>query len=95
MSKQCVQEVEEQEKAEQSAEGVSAKLGKLGKGGKGKSKKALIETQPSPIGRRVQPRIDSAMKMKAEKADAKKTKAAKVHFCFTALCMPVAYICGK
>ena len=74
-----VQEVEEQEHSEKAGEPVAAKAGKLGKVGKVKSKKAMVDTQPSPMGRRIQPRIDSAMKIKAEKAEAaKKTKLAKV-----------------
>lgn len=79
----CVQEVEEQERAEKSGQQIAVKMGKLGKVGKVKSKKAMVDTQPSPMGRRIQPHIDSAMKMKAEKAvAAKKTRMAKVKSCF-------------
>ena len=78
-----VQEVEELERAEKTGDQVAVKAGKLGKVGKVKSKKAMVDTQPSPMGRRIQPRIDSAMKMKAEKAEAaKKTKLAKVESLF-------------
>ncbi|XP_025107253.1 DNA topoisomerase 2-alpha-like isoform X3 [Pomacea canaliculata] len=66
-------EVEQQEREE--AAGEAVKPGKLGKVGKLKPKKALVDTQPSPIGRRIVPRIDSAMKVKAEKDAARKFKA--------------------
>ena len=73
------QEVEQQERAEAVGESTASKMLKMGKVGKVKSKKAFEDTRPSPMGRRVQPRIDSAMKLRAEKAEAaKKTKAAKV-----------------
>ncbi|KAK7113702.1 DNA topoisomerase 2-alpha-like isoform X1 [Littorina saxatilis] len=72
-------EIEEKERADDKGEPVALKVGKLGKVGKVKSKKAAIDTMPSPMGRRVAPRIDSAMKMKAEKAlAAKNTKANKL-----------------
>lgn len=71
---QTLDEVEQQEKEDQSMESVN-KPGKLGKLAKMKPKKPVIETEPSPMGRRVQPRIDSAMKVKAEKDAAKKLKA--------------------
>lgn len=69
-----LQEEEEKEKTDASTE-PPAKQGKLGKLGKLKPKKAKIETEPSPMGRRIQPRIDSAMKVKAEKDAARKIKA--------------------
>ena len=71
----CLQEVEQQERDDAAGDALTVKLGKLGKVGKVKSKKATLDTQPSPMGRRIQPRIDSAMKLKAEKAAALKTKA--------------------
>nr|KAG5713710.1 hypothetical protein BaRGS_024337 [Batillaria attramentaria] len=71
---QLLDEVEQQEKEEQSSE-APMKPGKLGKLGKLKPKKTMVETLPSPMGRRIQPRIDSAMKVKAEKDAARKMKA--------------------
>ncbi|XP_076440250.1 DNA topoisomerase 2-alpha-like isoform X2 [Babylonia areolata] len=70
-------ELEEQERIEGQGEALTLKMGKLGKVGKVKSKKAVVDTMPSPMGRRIEPRIDHATKIKAEKAEAaKKTKAA-------------------
>ncbi|KAL8576595.1 DNA topoisomerase 2-alpha [Nucella lapillus] len=71
-------EVEEQEKSDRTGEALTLKMGKLGKVGKVKSKKAVVDTLPSPMGRRVEPYIDHATKLKAEKAEAaKKIRAAK------------------
>lgn len=41
---------------------------KLGKIGKVKPKKAVMDTLPSPMGRRIVPKISSAVKNKAEGA---------------------------
>ena len=70
-----IQEIEEQERLEAAGEPTNMKLGKLGKVGKGmKNRKAMVDTQPSPMGQRVVPRVDSAMKVKVEKAVAAKNK---------------------
>lgn len=48
---------------------------------KGKSKQRklpMLETKPSPMGRRVDPRIDSAMKEKAQKTAAAAKRGKKV-----------------
>ncbi|KAL8625295.1 hypothetical protein ACOMHN_030053 [Nucella lapillus] len=70
----ALDEVEQKEREDMKMAGKPAKQGKVGKL---KSKKAIEQIQPSPVGRRIQPRIDSATKMRAEKADARKTKGPK------------------
>ena len=58
---------------------TAPKMAKFGKCSKNKPKKALIDTMPSPTARRVLPHIDTAMKLKVEKALlTKKTKAGNV-----------------
>ena len=58
---------------------MAAKLKGGLKGGLKPKKFALTETKPSPMGRRVEPRIDSAMKAKvqAAAAAAKRRKGVK------------------
>lgn len=63
-----MQEVERMEKENEAAE----KPVKLGKLGKHKAKKPAIDALPSPMGRRVVPKISSAVKAKGEKDAAKK-----------------------
>lgn len=68
-----LQEVEALEREEGLAS-VKEKMIKM-KSGKMKKQKVLQEeTLPSPVGRRVEPRVDTAMKQKASKL----TKATKV-----------------
>ncbi|XP_059141501.1 DNA topoisomerase 2-alpha-like isoform X2 [Physella acuta] len=64
-----LQEVEESEKDSGSVDAKPAKLGKLGKL---KPKKAILDTMPSPAGRRIVPKISSAHKSKGDKDAAKK-----------------------
>ena len=42
--------------------------------GKARPKKVVQDAMPSPLGRRIVPRVDSAMKVKAEKEAIKKQK---------------------
>ncbi|XP_076368660.1 DNA topoisomerase 2-alpha-like isoform X2 [Tachypleus tridentatus] len=61
----------EQKEREDENEGLGGKPLKFGKAGKGKGRGKKInleETQPSPIGERVIPRIDPELKKRAEKA---------------------------
>ena len=42
--------------------------------GKARPKKVIEESKPSPLGRRIVPRVDSAIKIKAEKEAIKKQR---------------------
>ncbi len=53
--------------------GISATT-KPAKGKGGRARKAAVETQPSPMGQRVVPRVDAALKAKVEAANARKKK---------------------
>ena len=50
--------------------------------GKARPKKVIEESRPSPLGRRIVPRVDSAIKVKAEKEAIRKQKL-KVHTLMT------------
>ncbi|XP_050419519.1 DNA topoisomerase 2-alpha [Patella vulgata] len=64
-------QLNEKEQQERDDEEAIKKKG-ASKGGKLKSRTLQLETMPSPHGIRVVPRVDSAIKLKAEKADNKK-----------------------
>lgn len=73
-----VQKVEQRERDDEAA-GIQKQKHAGGSGdGKGKprpKKMPMIETRPSPMGRRVEPVIDAALRAKVEAAAAKKLKA--------------------
>ena len=75
------QKVEQKEKEDEQG---SLKTEKMAKTKGGRVKKLLQEALPSPAGRRVEPRVDSATKVKAEKEAIKRLKA-KVRFAFNPL----------
>ena len=70
-----LQKVEQQER-EDDAVGQNKLTSSDGKAGRAKQPKKLLmaETRPSPMGRRVQPIVDAALRAKVEAAAAKKRK---------------------
>ncbi|XP_067685534.1 DNA topoisomerase 2-alpha-like isoform X1 [Haliotis asinina] len=70
---QNLDSVEEQERQDEEVSKNVKPKAKLGKPGKVR-KMPIQETLPSPMGRRVVPRVDSAMKIKATKDAAKKSR---------------------
>lgn len=62
-----MEEVEKKEKEDEA--GVKPSKEKGGKGKFGKLKIAAVETMPSPVGRRVQPKVNEDDRKKLEKLD--------------------------
>ena len=67
-----IQKVEQQEREDEVTGAL--KPSKVGKGGKARPKKIVEVCKPSPLGRRIVPRVDSAIKVKAEKEAMKKQR---------------------
>ncbi|XP_041374338.1 DNA topoisomerase 2-alpha-like isoform X2 [Gigantopelta aegis] len=70
---EMLDEVEQQEREDN----IVHLKSKVVKGKSGKPRKIVNEVMPSPLGIRVEPRIDSGMKIKAEKDAARKLKKGK------------------
>jgi len=89
-----VQKVEQREREDEAAGTQKKHAGGSGDGkGKQRPKKMpMAETRPSPMGRRVTPVIDAALRAKVEAAAAKKQKAKVTLYLLTVFCVYISLL---